>query len=409
MAKPLVPKSRPRLRRTLQAGALALAGVLSASAVANSASSSCSSKSCRHTRSTSTTSTTSTTGTSQTTTTATTSTATTTTTTGTTTTGGGSETYDQAISYTQSPPAFTASREIDVTSASQLAGALSNLQAGDLVKATAPFTVTGETIISNRPSATAVLDLTGVTFDNDTTSNVPALYLNDPANLRIYGGTFTTDDTGGFCVVAHGAQHVLMWGFVAHDCGNSGVYLTTIAAAFTDNDFQGEVYRAGENLNWDPHVEKGTGLHGVLLWDAGSSTYDFSGNRFAFYVHDQPSGAGISYGTPTAAANMGGNVVIEKAVNITDVALVQVGGNALQFWGAAGGYGVDVKYLEATNTEGRALDANGESGTELAGVTVEYGIASNTNQNTQMNEPISPSVVWDPRGGAVYQSVTPAS
>jgi hypothetical protein len=385
-----------------------MAGVLTASAVANSASSSCSSRSCRHRTSTSTTSTT---ATSQTTTTATTSTTTSTTTTTTTTTvGGGSETYDQAIAYTQVRPPFTALREVDVGDATGFKNALANLQPGDLVKATAPFTVSGETIIGAKLSSPAVIDLTaGVTFDNNTTSNVPALYLNDPSNLRIYGGTFTTDDTGGFCVVAHGAQHVLMWGFVAHDCGNSGVYLTTIGAAFTDNDFQGEVYKAGENLNWDPHAEKGTGLHGVLLWDAGTDTHDFARNRFAFYAHDQPSGAGISYGTPTAAANMGGNIIYEKAVNVTDVALVQVGGNALQFWGAAGGYGVDVKYLEATNTKGRALDANGESGTELAGVTVEYGIASNTNQNTLMNEPISPSVVWDPRGGAVYQNVAPAA
>lgn len=318
-------------------------------------------------------------------------------------------TYASEIAYTRSRPAFSPTRIVNVANATAFRSAVSNLRAGDLVRATAPFTVSGETIVSKRLSSPAVVDLSGttVTFANSTNTNAPALYLNDPSNLRIYGGVFTTADTGGYCILAHGAQHVLMWGFVAHDCGNSGVYLTTIQAAFTDNDFQGEVYKAGEHTAYDPHAEKGTGLHGVLLWDAGRSTYDYARNRFAFYVHDQPSGAAISYGTATAAPSMGDNTIILKAVNITKAALSQVAGNALQFWGC-GRYGVDVKYEEATNTAGRALDANGESGTMLSGVTVEYGRASNTNQNRRMNEPISPSAVWDKRGAPAYRDVQPA-
>jgi hypothetical protein len=330
------------------------------------------------------------------------------TTTGTTTTtsGSGDPTYAQEISYTQSPPAFTPSRTIDVTTATQLKSAIGNLQPGDLVKATATFTVSGETIIANRLSAPAVLELDGVTFDYGGGSNLPAVYLNDPSNIRIFGGTATTEKTGGFCILAHGAQHVLWWGFYAHDCGNSGVFLSTVSAPFTDNDFQGEIARAGLNLNWDPHAEKGTGLHGALLWDSSTTAYDYSGNRFAFYVHDQPSGAGISYGSGAAAPNMAGNVIIEKAVDLTDVALSQVGGNGLQFWGG-GSYGVDVKYLEVDNAEGRALDAPGMySGTTLKGVTVDYGRASNTNLNTRMNES-NPTQPWDVWHGIGYQNVLP--
>jgi hypothetical protein len=353
-----------------------------------------------HTTTTATTATTTTTTTTQSTVTSTTTTATTT-----TTSGSGDPTYDSEIAYTQSPPAFTPSRTIDVSSGSELKTALANLQAGDLVKATTSFTVSGETIIGNRLSAPAELDLTGVTFDYGGGANVPAVYLNDPSNLRIFGGTATTEKTGGFCIVAHGAQHVLWWGFYVHDCGNSGVYLATIQAPFTDNDFQGEITRAGLNLNWDPHAEKGTGLHAALLWDSSTYTYDYSGNRFAFYIHDQPSGAGISYGSGAAAPNMAGNVIIEKAANLTDVALSQCGGNGLQFWGA-GGYGVDVKYLEVNTAEGRALDAVGTWSSNLQGVKLEYGRASNTNLNTQMNES-SPTLPWDIWHGIVYQDATP--
>ena len=98
----------------------------------------------------------------------TTSAASTTTTTGTTTTGTttttptGGETYEQAISYTQTRPSFTPSRTVNVSNASQLQAALSNLQPGDLVQATGSFTVNGTTVIRNQLSSPAELDLSGV-------------------------------------------------------------------------------------------------------------------------------------------------------------------------------------------------------------------------------------------------------
>src|SRR5690242_6583357 len=74
-------------------------------------------------------------------TTTTTTTTSTTTTTGTTTTPSAGGTYEQAIAYTQTPPAFTPTRVIDVGDAASLRSAISNLQPGDLVKATPDFTV----------------------------------------------------------------------------------------------------------------------------------------------------------------------------------------------------------------------------------------------------------------------------
>ncbi|HKO27656.1 MAG TPA: hypothetical protein VJU80_09380, partial [Solirubrobacteraceae bacterium] len=105
--------------------------------------------------------TTSTTTTTPSTTTTTTTTPTTTTTTTTTTTSSGSETYDSATSYTQTRPTFVPIRTIIVSNASELKAAITDLQAGDLVKAAASFTVSGETVIAKRLSAPAVIDLTG--------------------------------------------------------------------------------------------------------------------------------------------------------------------------------------------------------------------------------------------------------
>lgn len=347
-----------------------------------------------------------TTGATSTTTTTTTSSTTTAATTTTTTSGGG-ETYDQAIAYTQTRPSFTPTRTIDVSNASQLQAALSNLQPGDLVRATARFTVSGETVIKNRLSSPAELDLNGVSFVNPSGKNLPAVWLNNAANLYIYGGDASTADTGGQGISVYGSQHVLWWGFTIHDTGGTGFSAQAINGPVDHNDFQGTIWKVGQNLAWDPHAEKGTGLHGANLWD-GATTGNFTNNRFAFYAHDIPTGACVEFGNDAPTSLATGNVLYLKCVNETEVSLSQTGGNGLQMWGDTNTLGLDVKYLEVDSAQGRALDNQGlYSGQTLAGVTVAHGHASNTNLNGKLNEP-SNSLPWDWRGKVVYQDVSPA-
>jgi hypothetical protein len=410
----------PPYWRTATAAGLVAVGLLTATAVAHSTNPKCASKpshkgcpahsttsgtSATTTTTTTAATTTTTTAATTTTTTAATTTTATTTTTGTTTPAPATSTYGGAISYTQSPPAFTPTRTIDVSSAADLRSAIANLQPGDLVKATSGFTVSGETIVGNRLASPAVLDLHGVSFVYSGGQNVPALYLANPENVRIYGGDFTTSSTGGYCINMHGGQHVLFWGFYAHDCGASGILITPVGAPVSNDDFQGQIARAGQNLAWDPCAEKGACFHGANLWDSGSA-YAFTDNRFAFYIHDQASGAGVEVGN-SVSAPAGGNVLYEKAVNLTFVSIRQTGGNGLQLHGVSG-LGLDVKYLEVDNAEGRALDSNGiyDKVLGLLGVTTEYGRSSNTNENAALNEP-SNTLPWDWRGGVLYQDVLP--
>src|SRR5207249_2022115 len=81
-------------------------------------------------------------------------------------TSKGGETYQKAVSYTRKRPPFTPRRTVSVSNASQLLAAISNLRPGDLVKATASFTVSDSSadalVIKNRLSAPAEIDLTGV-------------------------------------------------------------------------------------------------------------------------------------------------------------------------------------------------------------------------------------------------------
>jgi hypothetical protein len=313
-------------------------------------------------------------------------------------------TYRSAISYTRQRPAFTPARTIPVSTASQLLSAIAGLRAGDLVRATRAFTVNGITVIRNRLSSPAELDLSRIRFVYSGGANHPALWLNNARNLYIYGGDFSTVDTGGNCITDHASQYVLWWGFTAHDCGNTGFSAQAVGGPVDHNDFQGTIWKVGQNLAWDPHAEKGTGLHGANLWDA-NQTGNFTNNRFAFYAHDVPTGACVEFGNDQPSSQATGNVLYLRCVNATKVAQRQAGGNALQTWGDTNTLGLDVKYLEADNLQGYAFWAGGVyPGQNLHGVTIEYGRAS----HTDLNPRFAGRSPWDRRYGVAYGRVRPA-
>jgi hypothetical protein len=321
--------------------------------------------------------------------------------------GGGSPTnppegrggYAAAIAYSRGSLGFTPLRVVEVGSAGALRAAISHLRVGDLVKASGSFVVSGETVIAKRLSAPAVLDLSGVSFVNSGGLNQPAVWLNNASNLRIYGGDLSTADTGGACLLSYGGQDVTWWGFTAHDCGGTGAAIATVSAAAEHDDFQGTIWKVGQNLARDPHAEKGSGEHCVNLDDGGQ--YAFQDNRFAFYCHDIPTGAAIEYGSRNIPPVH--NAIYLKAANLTFVSQTQTGGNAIQFWGV-NGQSADIKYLAVAGAEGYGLfDGGMYSGTTLSGVTVEYGRASNTNQNPRY----AGKNPWDSSHNVAYKSVRP--
>lgn len=317
--------------------------------------------------------------------------------------------YERAISYTRTRAPFSPARTIDVRSAPQMRSAIEGLRPGDLVRATADFTVSSSSadalVIKNRLSAPAVVDLTGhtVRFVYSGDENSAAVLLDNPENIRIYGGDLSTSDRGGDCLRSYGAQHVTWWGFTAHDCGGTGAALLGGQAPTEHDDFSGTIWKVGQHPAWDPHVEKGTGLHCVNLDD--DNVYPFRHNRFAFYCHDIPSGAAIEYG----AAHRAGpkpvrNTIFLLAVNLTEVAKSQTGGNGIQFWGVDG-QSATVKFIQVDNAEGYALwDGGMNAGTRLTGVTVVDGRASSTNRNPRY----AGQNPWSSRLGEVYRTVLPA-
>ena len=98
------------------------------------------------------------------------------------------------------------------------------------------------------------------------------------------------------------------------------------------------------------------------------------------------------------------NIIYLLAVNLTEVARIQTGGNGIQFWGVDG-QSAEVKFIQVDNAQGYALwDGGVNRGTNLKGVTVVDGRASNTNQNPRY----AGQNPWSDRRGEVYRVVVPA-
>jgi hypothetical protein len=290
-----------------------------------------------------------------------------------------------------------------VTSASALKTALSSLQAGDLVKATSPFTVSSSSstplVITNRPASTAEIDLTGVTIAYTGSSDTEAVELNNAANLNIFGGSVTTGASGGMCLRIFGTQHVLWYGFKLDTCGDTGLQVIASGTNATGHDdLQGEISNVGLHIAYDPHSEKGTGLHAANLWD-GPSSAAFTNNRFAFYAHDIPVGACVEYGNDTGRATS--DTLYLDCQNETEVATSQTGGNGVQFWGSKMPTAtLSMPYVECNNLQGACV----YSIANAPGVTVAYGRATATNKNTRING----TQPWVAGRGIVYQDVQPA-
>jgi hypothetical protein len=324
-----------------------------------------------------------------------------------------SRTYADAIAYTSTRPSFTVVREVDVASQSQLQSAIANIKAGDLVKATTGFLVSGEFQISANPSGPAEIDLgtgsSAVQFSYGGSSDLPSVWIVNSSNLRIFGGEIhgpPPGQVGNGGVTIYHSTNVLWWHFHIHDVAGIGLSLAPVSGPISGCDFEGEVDHWGENTSYDPHAEKGTGVHAANVADVGGAVY--TNNRLALYAHDGPTGAAIQIGNPDGSGQISGDTIILKAVNLTMRATSQVAGNALQAWGGVA-MQIAVPYLEATNLQGRAVDTNGVySGVSESGIRVDYGRATNTNLNSALattESSVSPTTPWDPRHGPSYQDV----
>jgi hypothetical protein len=293
-----------------------------------------------------------------------------------------------ATSWSTSRPAFTPTRTVNVTSAGQLLAAISDLRAGDLVTNTQPggFSISGEVVIRDKLlSSVAVIDFktgadavrfTGFAGGGGSNSQLPALWLTNNRNLRLYGGDFTNPGghSGWLC---YGADHVLFWDSVIHGTGGDACSVIPAAGAvITDCDFYvKEASRWGQYAADDPHAEKGTGIHGCQFSDSSGQVVN---TRFAIWGHDGPTGACLQYGSPSNATT--GNTLYVKADRMTKASVSQRAGNGMNLWGG-GPTSADVVYFEANDCQGYAVSVDTQLGSDFSTVVFDHARSTNTRQN----------------------------
>jgi hypothetical protein len=314
-------------------------------------------------------------------------------------------TWARATAFPQ--PAFAPTRKIDVSTVNGFWSAWNQIRPGDEIDVHG-VTFAGETILTNKHlSGWAEVHFdAGTRFVGVTGGNYPAVWIKSDSNVRFYGGT-VTNPGGGAGILIYDSAWFTWWHFVIHDTGSSGLMVQGIATVNKHLDLEGDISRWGLDLGLDPHAEKGTGLHGALLADA---YYGVESSRFALTLHDGATGAGVEAGGARPTDVFRDNALYLRCSRLTMRATVEVAGNCLEYWGQ-NVTGNVVRYLSASNLQGRAFDANGmDAGQSLRSDVVAYARASETNLNPYLartESSIRPRQPWDTRFGTVFRNVAP--
>jgi hypothetical protein len=196
-------------------------------------------------------------------------------------------------------------------------------------------------------------------------------------NLSIWGLDCRNDD--GYGCRASNTVNFQWWGARIHDCAATGFHPHGNVAANTGMDVSLEIWNCGLDYSFDPHAEKGTGLHASYLGAGGEPT----SGRFVIVGYDQPSGAIAQIGN-----HLEDSELWVDGRRATFVAQSQVAGNVLQWWG--NNRNVIVHYVYGEDLAGRVSNAIGSH----SGCVVEKGRHGGT---------VRLSPLYQPCTGITYQ------
>ena len=204
----------------------------------------------------------------------------------------------------------------------------------------------------------------------------PAVYLNGVGGWRIWGGEIVNPKGGGGILLASTRGPFTWTGFIVQDTAdqcvavypiNGDIHATLKGVAGSDMPY----------LAYDPHLEKGTGIH---AWNIADATHGIVSGEYACDVLDQATGAAVELRTDKTA-----DLTLYVRAHTVGLPLVgtswkgyaqhQTAGNALQLWGGALAGPLDVKYLEGNTLQGRMLQTAAVTG-DLSECRIEYGRAA---------------------------------
>jgi len=296
-------------------------------------------------------------------------------------------TFGSQTAYLDDPPPSVVGA-ITVSSASAFAAAIDDARAGDTINVLGNVRVPGEFTGFDRVISGGVVNVVfqrGAGFTGMAGSQLPAIWLRNSGGWRIWGGTITNPDGNGLLVYAMPGPFT--WtGFTVSDTGDTCVAVYPVSGNIDGLVLKGVAGTADPNLAFDPHVEKGTGIH---AWNIGDATGGLVENStFAAETRDQATGAAVEIDTGQIGPDV---TVYARATHLgfalpgttwTGDAKHQVAGNVLQLWGSSVPTGgrLRIRYVEGTDIQGRLVETDGiyasAAPTGLATVSIDYGKAT---------------------------------
>jgi hypothetical protein len=312
----------------------------------------------------------------------------------------GTPTFETQTAYLNTPKPDLSSA-IVVSSAAQFASAMASATAGQTYDVLGTVKIPGEFMGWNRVVSGGVVNVVfepGAGFTGGAGTQLPAVWIKGSGGWRIWGGT--VGNPTGVGILVYTMPGPFTWtGFSVGQTGGTGVSVLPVGGNISNLTLAGVSGSSSQNLSYDPHSEKGTGLHAWNLADATGGVLQNS--TFACDVLNQATGAGVEIETDRVS-----NVVVfARARNLgfplagttwTGDAKTQVAGNVIQLWGGTAPGTLDIRYAEGNDIQGRILETNGVySGADLSKVGVAYGRAT----GPILQNPVLSKVAYTVKGG----------
>jgi Big-like domain-containing protein len=299
-------------------------------------------------------------------------------------------TFDSETASLDTPPPSLTNAVI-VSSPSDFATAIANAQAGQVIDVLGNVQIPGEFTGFNRVISGGTVDVVfqpgagfvGSTVTQTVSARFPAVWIENSGGWRLWGGTITNHG-GGSGILMYQMPGPFTWtGFTVKDTADTCVSLLPVAGNISNVTLKGVAGTAAPNLNYDPHAEKGTGIHAWNLADASGGVLE--NVTVAADTLNQATGAAVELDMGQVGSNV---KIFSRAKHLgfavpgttwLGYAQQQTAGNVLQLWGGSipSGGSLDVAYAEGNDIQGRMLETSGaSSGANYSHASIDYGIAT---------------------------------
>ncbi len=292
------------------------------------------------------------------------------------------QSFDSETAYLNPPPPKPRDA-VHVASAPAFERAVADAHAGETILVSGSVRIAGEFTGFNRVVEGGTVNVVlgpGVRFVGGKARELPSVWVRGSGGWRIWGGTITNPVGGG--LLFYSLPGPFTWtGFRVRDTAGSCVGVLPVGGSIEQLVLAGTTGTARPNLAFDPHGEKGTGIHAWNIADATDGLVARS--TFAADVLDEAVGAAVQIDT----GRIGGDVTVYARARHLGFAVPgtswsgnaqhQVAGNVIQLWGGTPKGTLDLRYVEGADIKGRLVDTTGVyRGANLSRVRVDLARVS---------------------------------